>query len=51
MRSEPLDLRAQFCNEPLQNWRPSNHYVMPDTYTRIAYTISGQAVLRGVIAL
>ena len=51
MRSEPLDLRAQFCNEPLQNWRPSNHCVVPATYTRIAYTTSGQAVFRKVIAL
>ena len=51
MRSEPLDLRAQFCNAPLQNWRPSNHCVMPNTYTRIAYTLSGHGGFYGVVAL
>ena len=51
MTGEPLDLRAQFCTEPLQNWRASNHCLTPTTYTRIAYTLSDQAGFCGVIAL
>ena len=39
MRSERLDLYAQFCNESLQNLELMNQQFSRTTCTRIAYSL------------
>ena len=38
MRSERLDLYAQFCNDSLQNWELMNQRLSRTACTRIAYS-------------
>ena len=51
MRSEMVKPNAQFCNEPLQNWKQQNQEVARTTYTRTAYNSRYQAGRRLGITL